>query len=226
MPKASIIIPVLNEAEHLVSRLQALQSFREQDIELILVDGGSSDHTQQLAEGWVDQLICSGAGRALQMNAGAHQATGTWLFFLHIDTRCTAEAEKVLLSMVSNEAPNWGRFDVLIEGKHPLLGLVANMMNLRSRLSGIATGDQLIFVHRSLFDAVGEFPKQPLMEDVEFSKRLQKIQPPLCLSERVITSGRRWDQNGFWSTVLLMWSLRWRYWRGETADELVKEYYS
>lgn len=226
MPKGSIIIPVLNEAEHLVSRLQALQSFREQDIELILVDGGSSDHTQQLAEGWVDQLICSGAGRALQMNAGAHQATGTWLFFLHIDTRFSAEAEKALLSIVSNEAPNWGRFDVLIEGKHPLLGLVANMMNLRSRLSGIATGDQLIFVHRSLFDAVGEFPKQPLMEDVEFSKRLKRIQPPLCLSERVITSGRRWDQNGFWSTVLLMWSLRWRYWRGETADELVKEYYS
>lgn len=226
MPKASIIIPVLNEAEHLVSRLKALQSFREQDIELILVDGGSSDHTQQLAEGWVDQLICSRAGRALQMNSGAHQATGTWLFFLHIDTRFSAEAEKALLSIVSNEAPNWGRFDVLIEGKHPLLGLVANMMNLRSRLSGIATGDQLIFVLRSLFDAVGEFPKQPLMEDVEFSKRLKKIQPPLCLSERVITSGRRWDQNGFWSTVLLMWSLRWRYWRGETADELVKEYYS
>ena len=226
MPKASIIIPVLNEAEHLVSRLKALQSFREQDIELILVDGGSSDHTQLLAEGWVDQLICSAAGRALQMNSGAHQATGTWLFFLHIDTRLSAEAEKALLSIVSNEAPNWGRFDVLIEGKHPLLGLVANMMNLRSRLSGIATGDQLIFVHRSLFDAVGAFPKQPLMEDVELSKRLKKIQPPLCFSERVITSGRRWDQNGFWSTVILMWSLRWRYWRGETADELVKEYYS
>jgi rSAM/selenodomain-associated transferase 2 len=226
VPKASIIIPVLNEAEHLVSRLKALQSFREQDIELILVDGGSSDHTQLLAEGWVDQLICSAAGRALQMNSGAHQATGTWLFFLHIDTRLSAEAEKSLLSIVSNEAPNWGRFDVLIEGKHPLLGLVANMMNLRSRLSGIATGDQLIFVHRSLFDAVGAFPKQPLMEDVELSKRLKKIQPPLCFSERVITSGRRWDQNGFWSTVILMWSLRWRYWRGETADELVKEYYS
>ena len=226
MIKASIIIPVLNEAEHLVSRLKALQSFREQDIELILVDGGSSDHTQQLAEGWVDQLICSGAGRALQMNSGAHQATGTWLFFLHIDTRFTAEAEKALLSMVSNEAPNWGRFDVMIEGKHPLLRVVANMMNLRSRLSGIATGDQLIFVHRSLFDVVGGLPKQPLMEDVEISKRLKKIQPPICLTEKVITSGRRWDQNGFWSTVLLMWSLRWRYWRGETADELVKEYYS
>jgi len=224
--KGSIIIPVLNEAEHLVSRLKALQHLRKKDVELILVDGGSSDNTMELAEGWVDQLIFSSAGRALQMNAGANQAKGEWLFFLHIDTRLSSEVEQALLSIVFNDPPSWGRFDVLIEGKHPLLRIVAKMMNLRSRLTGIATGDQLIFVHRSLFDAVGGFPKQPLMEDVELSKRLNKIQPPLCLAEQVITSGRRWDQKGFWSTVLLMWSLRWRYWRGATADELVKEYYS
>lgn len=206
-------------------RLQALQPLRKQGVELILVDGGSQDDTWTLAEGKVDQRIMTSPGRALQMNAGARVAQGQWLCFLHIDTRLTPLAEAALIRHMQQSVPGWGRFDVRIEGQHPLLVVVAGMMNLRSRWSGIATGDQLIFVHRQLFDAVGGFPQQPLMEDVELSKRLKQLMKPCCLSESVITSGRRWDTRGFWSTVWLMWSLRWRYWRGVSAETLVKEYY-
>lgn len=206
-------------------RLQALQPLRKQGVELILVDGGSQDNTWTLAEGKVDQRIMTPPGRALQMNAGARVAQGQWLCFLHIDTRLTPLAEAALIRHMQQSVPGWGRFDVRIEGQHPLLVVVAGMMNLRSRWSGIATGDQLIFVHRQLFDAVGGFPQQPLMEDVELSKRLKQLMKPCCLSESVITSGRRWDTRGFWSTVWLMWSLRWRYWRGVSAETLVKEYY-
>ncbi|MFN3879856.1 MAG: TIGR04283 family arsenosugar biosynthesis glycosyltransferase [Nitrincola lacisaponensis] len=225
MIKASIILPTLNEQDQVSMRLQALQPLRKQGVELILVDGGSQDDTWTLAEGKVDQRIMTSPGRALQMNAGARVAQGQWLCFLHIDTRLTPLAEAALIRHMQQSVPGWGRFDVRIEGQHPLLVVVAGMMNLRSRWSGIATGDQLIFVHRQLFDAVGGFPQQPLMEDVELSKRLKQLMKPCCLSESVITSGRRWDTRGFWSTVWLMWSLRWRYWRGVSAETLVKEYY-
>lgn len=224
MINASIIIPVLDEAEQLSARLLALQPLRQQGFELLLVDGGSRDNTLSLAQGLVDKMISSPSGRALQMNAGAQFATGEWLFFLHIDTGLTSEAQRAFLTISAARAPCWGRFNVIIDGQHPLLGFVALMMNLRSRITGIATGDQLIFVHRHLFDSVKGFPEQPLMEDVEMSARLKMIQAPWCLSERVITSGRRWDRKGFWSTVCLMWSLRWRYWRGVPAEQLVRDY--
>lgn len=222
--KASVIIPVLNEADQLTQLLTALQPLRQQGVELILVDGGSSDASCTLAAGLVDQLLESPAGRAIQMNRGAAAARGEWLFFLHADTRLTVASEQALLALTERDKACWGRFDVCIKGKHPLLWLVARMMNLRSRLSGMATGDQLMFVHRCLFDAVGGFVEQPLMEDIELSRRLKKICRPLCLSQRVITSGRRWDQRGFWSTVVLMWRLRWCYWRGVPAEQLAREY--
>lgn len=222
--KASVIIPVLNEADQLTQLLTALQPLRQQGMELILVDGGSSDASCTLAAGLVDQLLESPAGRAIQMNRGAAAARGEWLFFLHADTRLTADSEQALLMLIERDKACWGRFDVCIQGRHSLLWLVARMMNLRSRLTGMATGDQLMFVHRCLFDAVGGFVEQPLMEDIELSRRLKKICRPLCLPQRVTTSGRRWDQRGFWSTVVLMWRLRWRYWRGVPAEQLAREY--
>ncbi|MBE0507461.1 MAG: TIGR04283 family arsenosugar biosynthesis glycosyltransferase [Marinospirillum sp.] len=222
--KASIIIPVLNEAEQLPDFLADLQSLRDKGCELILVDGGSSDASCTLATGLVDQLLESPAGRAIQLNRGAAAACGEWLFFLHADTRLTAASEQALLALIERDKACWGRFDVCIQGKHPLLWLVARMMNLRSCLTGMATGDQLMFVHRCLFDAVQGFVEQPLMEDIELSRCLKKICRPLCLPQRVITSGRRWDQRGFWSTVVLMWRLRWCYWRGVAAEQLAREY--
>ena len=224
--KASIIIPVLNEAEQLPDFLADLQNLRDKGCELILVDGGSEDASCQQAEGKVDQLLISESGRARQMNLGAQAAQGEWLFFLHADTRLTPAALQRLLQLTEEKQHGWGRFDVRIQGRHPLLCLVAGLMNLRSRWTGIATGDQLIFMHTSLYQAVGGFPDQPLMEDVEISKRLKKLQKPLTCTEQVITSGRRWDDKGFWSTVWLMWRLRWCYWRGVSAEQLVRVYYS
>lgn len=226
MVAASIIIPVRNEARQLPELLAGLQRLRNLGCELILVDGGSTDASLDVARRQVDQLLTSPSGRARQMNVGAEAAQGEWLFFLHADTRLTPAAQERLLQLAKNPTPAWGRFDVVIQGRHPLLFLVAGLMNGRSRLTGIATGDQLVFMHLSLYQAVGGFPDQPLMEDVEMSKQLKKLRKPLSCREKVITSGRRWDEQGFWRTVGLMWSLRWRYWRGVSAQELVKDYYS
>lgn len=224
MIPASIIIPALNEAGQLPDFLAGLQSLRDEGCELILVDGGSQDATCALAEGQVDRILISAPGRARQMNLGAKAAESEWLFFLHADTRLTRAAQGCLLRLAHHSSACWGRFDVSIQSRQRLLKLVAWLMNGRSRLTGIATGDQLIFVHASLFKAVGGFPDQPLMEDVEISKRLKQRYPPLCLKQKVLTSGRRWDEKGLWSTIWLMWRLRWLYWRGIPAEHLAKEY--
>ena len=118
----------------------------------------------------------------------------------------------------------WGRFDVRIEGRPGMLRVIGALMNLRSRLSGIATGDQAIFIERSWFMQLGGYADQPLMEDIELSRRLRSVSPPACLHERVLTSGRRWQQRGVWRTVWLMWRLRWRYWRGASPDVLAQAY--
>ena len=200
-PALSIVIPALNEAAGIEATLRALQPLRARGVELVLADGGSGDGTAALARPWVDAVAEALRGRALQMNAGAALA----------------------LQAVATGAC-WGRFDVRIEGRPWVLRVVATLMNLRSRASGIATGDQAIFVTREAFDRVGGFPAQPLMEDVEISRRLKRLGRPACLSAKVCTSGRRWEQRGVWRTILLMWQLRWRYWRGESAARLAEAY--
>jgi rSAM/selenodomain-associated transferase 2 len=157
------------------------------------------------------------------MNAGAERARGPLLLFLHADTRLPPLADMLVQQAVAGGA-HWGRFDVRIDGRPPMLRVVAALMNLRSRTSGIATGDQAIFVTRDAFERIGGFPLQPLMEDIELSRRLKRIGPPACLHARVCTSGRRWEQRGVWRTIFLMWRLRWRYWRGEPAARLAEAY--
>ena len=225
-PKLSVIVPTLNEADGIVPFLQALQVLRERGTEIILVDGGSMDGTPELARPFADQILASPCGRARQMNAGAAIARGRALLFLHADTCLPEHADRLILAAI-DDAPgsaDWGRFDVLIEGRSPSLKLVSRMMNLRSRVSCIATGDQAIFVSRSAFSAVGGYLEQPLMEDIELSRRLKKIGPPACLRERVVTSGRRWEVNGVWRTILLMWRLRFEYWCGVPAARLACRY--
>ncbi|PSL16723.1 rSAM/selenodomain-associated transferase 2 [Marinobacterium halophilum] len=220
--KLSVIVPVLNEAMMIEPQLRALQWVRTTGVaELILVDGGSTDATAVRALPWVDRLVTSVPGRGLQMNAGARQARGEVLLFLHLDTDLPVTAP---LLMDGLDASGWGRFDVRIRGRHSMLPVVAAMMNLRSRLTGIATGDQAVFVHRALFERVGGFPEQPLMEDIELSKRLKRISRPRCLRAKVMTSGRRWDQHGLWRTIRLMWSLRFDYWRGVSPAVLAQRY--
>lgn len=222
-PALSILMPALNEAAGIEATLIALQPLRARGVEIILADGGSTDGTAQRAAPWVDAVTTSCCGRAVQMNTGAARARADALLFLHADTRLPPLADVRVLQALAGSAV-WGRFDVDIEGRPWMLQVVAALMNLRSRLSGIATGDQAIFVSRAAFEHVGGFPVQPLMEDIEISRRLKRLSRPACLRQRVCTSGRRWEQRGVWQTIVLMWRLRWRYWRGESAAQLAEAY--
>jgi rSAM/selenodomain-associated transferase 2 len=222
--KLSLVIPALNEAADIAATLAPLQSLRDLGHEAILVDGGSDDGTPALAAPLADRVLTAPGGRARQMNAGAALAQGDALLFLHADTRMPDGALAVIRSALGSRL--WGRFDVRIAGRPWMLRVVAWMMNRRSRLTGIATGDQAIFVRRAAFAAVGGFPDQPLMEDIELSKRLKRLGPPACLSAHAVTSGRRWEENGIWRTILLMWRLRFDYWRGVPAERLAHRYRS
>ncbi|MCL6414432.1 TIGR04283 family arsenosugar biosynthesis glycosyltransferase [Aestuariirhabdus sp. Z084] len=220
--RLSIIIPVLNEAASIETHLRPLQDFRAAGHELILVDGGSEDGTLALATPWVDKAIISEPGRARQMMAGANLAEGDVLLFLHADTRLPSDAE-ALLQAASHEG-SWGRFDVRLSGQHWMFPIIAWFMNHRSRLTGIATGDQAIFVRRSLFLAMGGFANIPLMEDVELCKRLKVHSPPVCIDTPLETSSRRWQSAGVFRTIFLMWKLRLLYFLGVSTQSLARQY--
>lgn len=220
----SIIIPALNEAAHIAATLENLQPLRRRGAEIIVVDGGSRDDTAALAGALADRVLSTEPGRARQMNAGAAAARREILCFLHADTRLPENADGLMIEGLARSRRSWGRFDVRIEGKHPLLRMVAWMMNRRSRLTGIATGDQAMFVTRSLFEAAGRFPEIALMEDIAFSKQLKIYGAPLCIAHPLMTSGRRWEQHGVWRTIVLMWRLRLAYWLGADPDKLALRY--
>jgi rSAM/selenodomain-associated transferase 2 len=222
--RLSIIVPVLNEAQALPRLLAHLKALARDGCEVLIVDGGSEDGSPAIAEDAGFTVLRSARGRARQMNTGAAQATGEALLFLHADTQLPTGAMTLVTQALASHAYCWGRFDVRLTGSHPMLRVVAHMMNLRSRLSGIATGDQAMFVSRATFDAVGGFADQPLMEDIELSSRLRQISRPACLKHCATTSGRRWETRGVWSTILLMWRLRWAYWRGVPASQLARAY--
>jgi len=222
-PSLSIVMPVLDEAERLPCALARLAPLRGQGVELIVVDGGSNDDSLAVATPLADQVISAPRGRARQMNAGASVASARTLLFLHADTSLPPAAPALIAAALQHR--DWGRFDVRIDGRSWLLPVVAALMNWRSRLSGIATGDQAIFVRRSAFAAVAGFPEQPLMEDIELSRRLRHaVGAPACIRQRALTSGRRWDQHGAWRTIVLMWRLRFQYWRGISAERLAAAY--
>jgi rSAM/selenodomain-associated transferase 2 len=223
-PCVSIIVPVLNEAHGIEAFLAHLQVWRAHGHEVLLVDGGSTDHTIALAQPHVDQLISAPAGRASQMNLGAAVSRGQLLLFLHADTLLPRAALPCLQRIARNSPCAWGRFDVRLSGSQPLLRVVEGLMNWRSRLSGIATGDQAMFVTRTLFERVGGYPAQPLMEDVALSAQLRRECPPHCLRLRVITSSRRWEAHGILRTIGQMWWLRWRYFMGADPALLAAQY--
>ncbi|TDX32843.1 rSAM/selenodomain-associated transferase 2 [Modicisalibacter xianhensis] len=223
-PTLSIIIPTLDEAATIELHLSSLLSLWVCGCEIIVVDGGSTDDTPRLAAPYASQVIASRPGRATQMNAGARASRSERLLFLHADTRLPRRADKLVLAALCN-SQRWGRFDIRLEGRSSWLPVVSLAMNLRSRLTGIATGDQALFMTRDAFEAVGGFPEQPLMEDIELCRRLKRLSPPACLHERVCSSGRRWDCQGGWRTIVQMWRLRYRYWRGTDSQTLAKEYH-
>ncbi|MEO8059948.1 MAG: TIGR04283 family arsenosugar biosynthesis glycosyltransferase [Burkholderiales bacterium] len=221
--RISIIVPVLNEVMAIAATLDALAPLRAEGHELVVVDGGSTDGTLALCGSRADRVVKAPRGRARQMNAGAAAAQGAVLLFLHADTQVPPASARLVMAAMASGAV-WGRFDVRIDGGSAMFPVIASLMNWRSRLSGIATGDQAIFVRRDAFERVGGFPDQPLMEDIELSRRLRAVARPACLRARVLTSGRRWESRGVWPTIVLMWRLRWRYWRGVPAEELARAY--
>lgn len=222
--KTSIIIPVLNEADSIVGLLSCLSTLRTAGHEVLVVDGGSSDRTRALAQPLCDQVITAAKGRAVQMNAGALHATGELFWFLHADSKLPGKALDVVPSLLRKH--RWGRFDVCLSGGQLAYRVIGGLMNLRSRLTGIATGDQAIFVERNLFWSVGGYPEIPLMEDIALCRKLRRTGRPLNVEHQVITSSRRWEQNGLLSTVMLMWWLRLQYYLGVAPEVLVKKYYS
>ena len=224
--KIAIVVPVFNEVRvlpRLISDLATLMETGNLDVELVFVDGGSTDSTMALIEDAGLRVIKSTKGRAWQMNAGAAQTTAEVLLFLHADTQLPKNA---LTEIKSNLTGNicWGRFDVRISGKPLMLAVVSRMMNWRSRLTSIATGDQAMFMTRGAFQKMGGFPEQALMEDIEASRRLRQFSRPACIASPVITSGRRWETRGVWTTIVLMWRLRWAYWRGQSPQKLAELY--
>jgi rSAM/selenodomain-associated transferase 2 len=223
-PRISVVIPCLNEAAICVRRLQDLQSLRGDGHELILVDGGSDDGTVELSRPLVDLTLTGVSSRALQMNRGAGRASGDVLWFLHLDTELPDGAFDEVLRKAT-VGPGWGRFDVRLSGRRPMFRVIERMMSLRSRLTGMVTGDQGMFVRRDLFDQVGGFPQIALMEDLAISKRLKRIARPACLRGRIVASSRRWERDGVWRTILLMWFLRTAYHLGADPDWLARLYY-
>jgi len=222
--KLSIIIPVLNEAGHIASALLALQPLRERGAAIMVVDGGSTDGTAEIAAPNCDRVIAAARGRASQQNAGAQHALGDVFLFLHGDTQLPPDADRLIAAALRDEAVLWGRFDICFDTDQTLLRIVATMMNARSRLTGIATGDQCIFVRRSAFEAVGGFPAIALMEDIALSTLLRRQSAPACLHNKATTSTRRWRKNGVWRTIFLMWWLRLAYALGVPPARLARWY--
>ncbi len=222
--RISIVVPALDEAAGIRSVLAELQPLRQRGHEVLVVDGGSTDGTPALAAPLADRVISSPRGRAVQQNSGAAAASGDVLLFLHADTTLPEGADVLVLKGLRRTGRGWGRFGVRLSGRHPLLRVVERMIGVRSWLSGIATGDQAIFVRREWFQRVGGFPELPLMEDVAIARALKRLGPPLCLRARVTTSSRRWEERGVARTILLMWRLRWAYFRGADPAELARRY--
>ena len=220
----SIIIPCLNEEDGISASLEALAPMRARGVELIVVDGGSTDRTIDRARPGADIVIASTPGRALQMNEGARRATGDVLLFLHADSRLPMNANALIENGLASTRRVWGRFDVTITGRHALFPVIAGAMNMRSRLSGIATGDQAIFVKRAVFELIGGYPAIALMEDIALTRALKRESRPACIANKVVTSGRRWEKHGVARTILLMWRLRLAYAFGANPDQLATRY--
>lgn len=221
----SVVIPVLNESSLIEACLARLAPLRQRGAEILVADGGSRDGTPALAEPLCDRVVHCPKGRAVQMNAGADHANGDVLLFLHADSALPEHADGLILDGLSAEGRHWGRFDVRLSGTHSMLRVVEYLMNLRSRLTGIATGDQALFVTRPAFAAAGGFPEIALMEDIAISTQLKRIGRPLCLRACVTSSSRRWERDGILRTIAQMWQLRLRYFLGADPADLAKSYY-
>jgi rSAM/selenodomain-associated transferase 2 len=222
--RLSVIIPVLDEAGCIQATLESLQPLRSKGHEIIVVDGGSRDASISLSEPLVDHILQSSPGRATQMQAGTTVSSGDILWFLHADSNIPGHADSLITRSLADSKSDWGRFDITLDENHPLLRCVAWFMNQRTQLTGIATGDQGIFIRRALFDRIGGFPDVPLMEDIRISRSLKKHGRPCRVKARLGTSPRRWKTHGIARTILKMWSLRLAHFAGVSPERLARHY--
>jgi rSAM/selenodomain-associated transferase 2 len=218
----AVVVPILNEAKSLPELLQMLETLKADEV--MMVDGGSTDGSDQLLISSRFKWIKSEPGRALQMNSGAGRCQSDVLLFLHADTEMPFDALTHLRDAMQNLNIVGGRFDVRLSGTRPAFRMIEWFINIRSRLTRISTGDQCQFVRRDIFELMNGFPNQPLMEDVEFSKRLKQRGRVACLRDKVTTSSRRWEQFGMIRTIVLMWKLRFLYWAGVSSERLARIY--
>ena len=222
--RISFVIPVLNEEKMIKDSLRNLQWLRKLGHEIIIVDGGSRDATVASAKLLACRVMSSAPGRSAQMNEGAKKSIGDVVCFLHIDSVFPRDGVKAMAEYLEGISEAWGRFDVQLSGRHVFFRIIERMMNFRSRLTGVATGDQAIFMTRQLFEKVNGYSLIPLMEDIEISSRLKRYHQPICLRQHVITSSRRWEVGGIYKTVWLMWRLRFAYWLGSDPKRLAQLY--
>ena len=220
--RLSVIIPVLNEERAIAGAVD--DAARIEPYEIIVVDGGSADRTPEIVREGPARLAASARGRAVQMNEGARHAEGDVLLFLHADTALPATARLDVEGGMADSGCVGGRFDIRLDSTRPLLRLVGRMISLRSRLTRVATGDQAIFVRRAVFERLGGFPEIPIMEDVAFCRALRKEGRIACLRSRVVSSARRWEQNGPVRTILLMWALKLLFLAGVSPATLKRLY--
>ncbi|MGD2112239.1 MAG: TIGR04283 family arsenosugar biosynthesis glycosyltransferase [Gammaproteobacteria bacterium] len=223
-PTISVVVPVLNETGTLAPSLQCLQALRGRGHEVIVVDGGSSDDSMQEAAPLADRVLQVASGRARQMHAGALAAGGNVLWFLHADTLAPADADHQIQDALADGQGSWGWFDVRLAESRGLLACVAWLMNRRARLTGIATGDQGIFVQRTAYEQAGGFPRIPLMEDIALCRRLKRLARPVRIAAPLHGSARRWEKHGVVRTILTMWSLRLGYFLGVNPRYLARFY--
>jgi rSAM/selenodomain-associated transferase 2 len=221
--RISVIVPVLNEEKGIGATLTALAALAPDEV--IVVDGGSADRTREISAQSGAVVECSVAGRAAQMNAGARRANGDILLFLHADTTLPPSAFDDIRGALADRQKVGGRFDVELKGNHPMLRVIGVMINRRSRLTRVGTGDQAIFVRRDVFAAMGGFPEIPLMEDVAFCRALKRRGGVACLHSRVTTSARRWEVEGVWRTIVKMWLLKLLYLAG-VPPAMLKRFYA
>ena len=220
----TIIVPVLNEARQihtLVSHLNTLSC------PIIIVDGGSTDGTRAVLRASIGahiQVVTASGGRARQMNAGAAQATTPFLLFLHADTTLPDGGVEFVVTALGSSRSPWGRFDVRFDRPKTIYRVIAWFMNWRSAVTGICTGDQAIFTTAEAFAVVHGFAEMPLMEDIEFSKKLKRLGKPIRAETAVTTAARRWEAHGPIRTILTMWWLRFRYWLGTPPESLARWY--
>lgn len=220
LSKIAVVIPVLNDRDHLSRLLTTLAKFPE--LELVVVDGGSSDNPQELSSS-ATFIQATTPGRGMQVDLGIKRATREWIWVLHADSLVRDENVESIGSAIRHV--RWGRFDVRLDGSRWEYRMIETLMNLRSRLTSICTGDQGMFFHQDILKEVGGFPDQPLMEDVEVSKCLRKLSKPFCITNRLGVSTRKWEADGVFRTVLRMWIFRIRYYFGASPDALYSEYY-